>query len=74
MILAKPPKLPATPCTEPWSFDPVYLDNIDMKDGHIRPLPTANNTIAAPIETILFDTNKIKFVPKITLPIITNYY
>ena len=50
-MLAKPPKLPATPCTEPWSFDPAYLDNIDMKDGHMRPLPTANNIIAQPIET-----------------------
>jgi hypothetical protein len=44
-----------------------------MKDGHMRPLPTANNTIAALTETILFDTNKIKFVPKIMLPIITNF-
>jgi len=50
-ILATPPKLPAMPCTEPWSFDPAYPDNIDMKDGHIRPLPTANNVIAQPIET-----------------------
>ena len=38
----------------------------------MRPLPTANNTIAALTETILFDTNKIKFVPKIMLPIITD--
>lgn len=72
-ILAKPPALPATPCTEPWSFGPAYLDNIDMKDGHMRPLPTANNTMAPPINTILLDTNKIKFVPKIMLPIITNF-
>jgi hypothetical protein len=44
-----------------------------MKEGHIRPLPTANSITAIPTETILFDTNKIKFVPKITLPIITNF-
>ena len=39
----------------------------------MRPLPIANNIIAQPTETILFDTNKIKFVPKIILPIITNF-
>src|SRR5215469_6931675 len=37
-MLAKAPKLPAKPCTAPWSFDPARLDNMDMKDGHIRPL------------------------------------
>ena len=73
-ILARPPKLPATPCTAPCSFVPARLDNMDMKDGHIRPLPTANSTTAALTETILFDTNKIKFVPKIKLPTITNFY
>ena len=29
-ILAKPPKLPAMPCTAPWSLDPARLDNMDM--------------------------------------------
>jgi hypothetical protein len=46
---------------------------MDMKDGHIRPLPTTNGITAPPTETILFDTNKIKFVPKIKLPTITNF-
>jgi hypothetical protein len=41
-----------------------------MKEGHMRPLLTANSIIAQPTETILFDTNKIKFVPKMMLPII----
>ena len=71
-ILAKPPKLPAIPCTAPWSLDPARLDNMDMKEGHMRPLPTANNITATLTEIILFDTNKIKFVPKIMLPIMTN--
>ena len=31
-LLAKPPKLPAIPCTAPWSLDPARLDNMDMKD------------------------------------------
>ena len=35
---------------------------MDMKEGHIRPLPTANSITAPPMETILFDTNKIKFL------------
>ena len=72
MILARPPKLHQRLCT-PWSFDPARLDNMDMKEGHIRPLPTANDTHSPPIETILFDTNKIKFVPNIRLPITTNF-
>jgi hypothetical protein len=46
---------------------------MDIKDGHMRPLPTANNSIVPLTETILFDTNKIKFVPKIMLSIITNF-
>jgi hypothetical protein len=37
---------------------------MDMKEGHIRPLPTANSITAPPTATILFDTNKTKFVPK----------
>ena len=44
-----------------------------MKDGHIRPFPTANSITAPLTETILFDTNKIKFVPKIKLPMMTNF-
>jgi hypothetical protein len=44
-----------------------------MKDGHIRPLPTANNITAPTTATILFDTNKIKFVAKIKLPMMTNF-
>jgi hypothetical protein len=39
----------------------------------MRPLPTANNTMAQLTYTILFDINKIKFVPKIMLPIVTNF-
>ena len=46
---------------------------MDMKEGHMRPLPAANSNTAAPTETILFDANKIKFVPKITLPTMTNF-
>jgi hypothetical protein len=46
---------------------------MDMKEGHIRPLPTANSITAPPTATILFDTNKIKFVPKIKLPTTTNF-
>jgi hypothetical protein len=61
MMLASPPKLPAT------------SNSMDMKDGHIRPLPTANSIAAPPTETILFDTNKTKFVPKIKLPMMTNF-
>lgn len=72
-MLAKAPKLPAKPCTAPWSFDPARLDNIDMKDGHIRPLPSANNITAPNTETRLFDANKTKFVPKIMLPMMTNF-
>jgi hypothetical protein len=44
--------------TAPWSFDPARLDSIDMKKGHMRPLPTENNIKATPIETILFETSK----------------
>jgi hypothetical protein len=35
----------------------------------MRALPTANNITGPPTETILFGTNKIKFVPKFRLPI-----
>ena len=48
------------PWTAPWSLDPARLDNMDMKEGHMRPLPTANNITATLTEIILFDTNKIK--------------
>jgi len=61
-MLAKAPKLPAKRCTAPWSFDPARLDSIDMKDGHIRPLPSANSITAPNTETRLFDANKTKFV------------
>src|SRR5215471_7961248 len=65
-MLAKAPKLPAKPCTTPCSFDPARLDNMDMKEGHIRPLPSANNITAPNTETRLFDANKTKFVPNAT--------
>ena len=72
-MLAKPPKLPARPCTAPWSFDPARLESMDMKDGHMRPLPSANNITAPKTEIRLFDANKTKFIPKIMLPMMTNF-
>jgi hypothetical protein len=72
-MLAKPPKQPARPCTAPWNFDPARLESMDMKDGHMRPLPSANNITAPNTETRLFDANKTKFVHKIMLPIMTNF-
>lgn len=41
-----------------------------MKDGHIRPLPIANNAAAAYSNIISLETNNTKFIPKIMLPII----
>jgi hypothetical protein len=46
-MLARLPKLLATPCTNPWYVLPEIFESIDMKDGHISPFPTANR-IAAP--------------------------
>ena len=46
IILARPPKLPATPCTDPCRTAPARFDSIDMKEGHMSPLPTANKTAA----------------------------
>jgi hypothetical protein len=39
----------------------------------MRPLPSANKITAANTATMLFETNKTKFVPKIILPIITSF-
>jgi hypothetical protein len=61
------------PCTDPWRADPARFDNMDIKQGHIRPLPTANKITAAYIQIILSDTNNIKFVPKIILPTTTSF-
>ena len=47
MILARLPKLLATPWIAPWYTYPALFESIDMKDGHINPFPTANR-IAAP--------------------------
>jgi hypothetical protein len=44
-----------------------------MKDGHIRPLPSAKNMTATYAKAVLLATKRIKFIPKITLPIITNF-
>jgi hypothetical protein len=73
MILARLPKLPATPCTAPCRTVPARFDSMDIKDGHIRPLPTANKIAAPYSKLVLLDTNKIKLVPKIMLPIMTSY-
>jgi hypothetical protein len=60
MILASPPKLPATPCTAPWRTVPARFDRMDINEGHIRPLPSANNVIAAPMKSILSEGRDCK--------------
>jgi hypothetical protein len=71
IMLAKPQNYLQYPALHPEKLC-ARLERIDIKGGHIRPLPTANKITAPYTNMILFDTNKIKFVPSITLPIITS--
>ena len=46
IILAVLPRLLAYPCIVPWNFSLLDLEINESREGHMIPLPTANN--AAP--------------------------
>ena len=72
MILAKLPKLAASPCSAPWWIVPAGKEN-GHKKWYMRQLPIANNITGIYSKIILLETNKTKLIPKIMLPIITTF-